>query len=49
MSDMEKVETTIGKDDPFRFCLEVFHNPPKRFSCLDLFLHRHPLTKTYQI
>ncbi len=38
MSDMEKVETAVGEDDPFPLCLQVLDDPPEVFSFLDLFL-----------
>jgi hypothetical protein len=41
MADMEEVKTTVGKDDFFPLCLQVFNDPMKFFSFFDLFFH-HP-------
>ena len=49
MTDMEKVKTTIGKDNPFPFCPEVFDDPEKLFSRLDFLFHSVPFLFKYQI
>jgi len=34
MTDVEEIETTVGKDNPLSPCLEVFYDPEKFFFFL---------------
>jgi hypothetical protein len=49
MADMENVETTVGKNDPFSLYPKAIENPAENLSILNLFLQSYLLLKTYQI
>jgi hypothetical protein len=49
VTDVEEIKTTVGKDNPFSFCLEIFDDPEKLSSCPDFAFHSLSFLFKYQI